>query len=771
MSREKINNTYKDEQLETIVQALEDIQNSELIFNNSWLFDEITGIIQRLKDKSFKIAVVGEFSSGKSTFLNALVGKDLLKHGVKETTATITEIHNDPACKDNALFDVYFLNGDVQTDIPIDRIADFTSTTSIVYEVAQEIEKVVVRAKFLDKGSNVYLIDTPGLNGVADKHREKTIEQIRNAHACIYMMQIRGLSKSDLEFIKYISKYQNNIIFVQNFIDDLKRVERETPEEKICEQKRIIDEIINSHNLKNIRYKIVGISARKALIAREQEFVTYNGETLTKELRERLYKESRIKDIINSMNDLIEENEKNRMQQRDTLKVSYNILLQLKQIVPLEMIKRKSEWENTSDGINMQNYKELLDHLKANHSEEQKKINNYIEIETDIIKKSCRREIEEKIDQVKDNIEKFLKVKRLGEFEEYISISMPNDIYFQIIEAKELINSDLCTKFKNLINNTLLKTQENTKYIKTEADIGRIKLKPIISEFEIQSFPKEESKIDKLEREINERITSKELDREKIKEINEAKNRVDLEIENNYEKKIAIERQREDKVKVLGPMPEIECKKRTEIVVEERQGLSKLLDIFKRKTIEKEIIYYDETKREKWKKEKEKIEDNYRREMKQIEAKLKMLENDKAKYDQDLLFYKVKNEDEKEVKLLESKINHLAALRKELEEKKAKAKIEYLESLRNRVKKSVEQYLENVEKTMTNNFDETIKENKENVTKIVSSLFEISYNERVKQLEAKVGRQTIEVIQGNADEVLKLIEKTTKEMEDYLCLQ
>ena len=199
MLREKMNNTYKDEQLDMIVQALEDIQNSKLIFNNSWLFDEFAGIIQRLKDESFRIAVVGEFSSGKSTFLNALIGKDLLKHGVKE-------IHNDPACKDDALFDVYFLNGDVQTDIPMDRIVDFTSTTSTVHEVAQEIEKVVVKAKFLDKGSNVYLIDTPGLNGVADNHREKTIEQIRNAHACIYMMQIRGLSKSDLEFIKYISK-------------------------------------------------------------------------------------------------------------------------------------------------------------------------------------------------------------------------------------------------------------------------------------------------------------------------------------------------------------------------------------------------------------------------------------------------------------------------------------------------------------------------------------------------------------------------------------
>ena len=39
---------------------------------------------QRLEDKSFRIAVVGEFSSGKSTFINALVQQDLLSHATKK---------------------------------------------------------------------------------------------------------------------------------------------------------------------------------------------------------------------------------------------------------------------------------------------------------------------------------------------------------------------------------------------------------------------------------------------------------------------------------------------------------------------------------------------------------------------------------------------------------------------------------------------------------------------------------------------------------------
>lgn len=41
-------------------------------------------MLERLKTNTFRLAVVGEFSSGKSTFLNAIIGKDILKHGVQE---------------------------------------------------------------------------------------------------------------------------------------------------------------------------------------------------------------------------------------------------------------------------------------------------------------------------------------------------------------------------------------------------------------------------------------------------------------------------------------------------------------------------------------------------------------------------------------------------------------------------------------------------------------------------------------------------------------
>lgn len=100
------------------------------------------------------------------------------------------------------------------------------------------MKKVVLRTHIFDVDYPVSLIDTPGLNGVADNHREKTLNEIKNAHACIYLLQVRGVNKSDADFIKYLSEYQKNILFVQNFIDELHDLEGETPEQKDCSAKK-----------------------------------------------------------------------------------------------------------------------------------------------------------------------------------------------------------------------------------------------------------------------------------------------------------------------------------------------------------------------------------------------------------------------------------------------------------------------------------------------------------------------------------------------------
>ena len=104
---------------------------------------------------------------------------------------------------------------------------EYTSTFSTTYDVINQIKNVNIYVSILNIKEQIVLIDTPGLNGIADGHREQTIELIKNAHFCIYLLQRKGLSNTDIEFLNYIKQYQNNFIIIQNFIDTFNKIKGE----------------------------------------------------------------------------------------------------------------------------------------------------------------------------------------------------------------------------------------------------------------------------------------------------------------------------------------------------------------------------------------------------------------------------------------------------------------------------------------------------------------------------------------------------------------
>ena len=87
-------------------------------------------------------------------------------------------------------------------------------------------------SKFLEDG--VTLVDSPGLNGVADGHREITEQQILKSNASIFLFNSdHPGSKTDFEFLYDLQKKVKTIIFVLNKIDNIKEEEGETVESVI----------------------------------------------------------------------------------------------------------------------------------------------------------------------------------------------------------------------------------------------------------------------------------------------------------------------------------------------------------------------------------------------------------------------------------------------------------------------------------------------------------------------------------------------------------
>ena len=77
-----------------IEKIITQLRNNSTVKKSKQILADIQNIDSRLNEDVFKLAVVGEFSSGKSTFINAIIGMDLLSHSTEETTATLTYITN-----------------------------------------------------------------------------------------------------------------------------------------------------------------------------------------------------------------------------------------------------------------------------------------------------------------------------------------------------------------------------------------------------------------------------------------------------------------------------------------------------------------------------------------------------------------------------------------------------------------------------------------------------------------------------------------------------
>lgn len=290
----------KKELNKRLLSIISDVKNTKTIKAFPYLLETLKNTEFELENNEFKITIVGEFSSGKSTFLNAIIGKDILPHGVKETTAAVTYIHNVPQNDRRLNKAVIHFREETMKDITLDvgenrnALVDYVTTSVKKYHVVQDIVSVDIYVHFADIEDPIVLIDTPGMNGVAEGHKDITLHEIRHSHASICLFHLRGMGKSDLEFIKELMKYQETFFFVLNAIDDIKANE-ETYEGRM--QAFVNDIVSYVYDGKKKPEYVFGVSALKALGARDHS-ITRVYDTDQTDLREsdrvRLLEESKM---------------------------------------------------------------------------------------------------------------------------------------------------------------------------------------------------------------------------------------------------------------------------------------------------------------------------------------------------------------------------------------------------------------------------------------------------------------------------------------------
>ncbi|KAK3001156.1 LOW QUALITY PROTEIN: hypothetical protein RJ639_021752 [Escallonia herrerae] len=187
-----------------LLEALDVIQRAAPLMEEvSLLVDAVSQL-----DEPFLLVIVGEFNSGKSTFINALLGKKYLKDGVVPTTNEITFL-----CF-----------------------------------------------------SEMIIVDTPGTNVILQRQQRLTEEFVPRADLLLFVISAdRPLTESEVAFLRYTQQWKKKVVFVLNKSDIYQNATE--LEEAVAFIKENTQKLLNTESV-----ALYPVSARSALEAKLSAF-------------------------------------------------------------------------------------------------------------------------------------------------------------------------------------------------------------------------------------------------------------------------------------------------------------------------------------------------------------------------------------------------------------------------------------------------------------------------------------------------------------------
>jgi small GTP-binding protein len=139
----------------------------------------------RQLDDLFLVVIVGEFNAGKSAFINALVGEQVLQEGVTPTTARVQVLRHGNAAA-----------------------LDSTPEGLVVVQAPVEILR------------EIHIVDTPGTNAIIREHERLTTDFVPRSDLVLFVTSAdRPFTESERAFLQTIRDWGKKIVIVVNKID------------------------------------------------------------------------------------------------------------------------------------------------------------------------------------------------------------------------------------------------------------------------------------------------------------------------------------------------------------------------------------------------------------------------------------------------------------------------------------------------------------------------------------------------------------------------
>lgn len=397
--------------------------------------DRLTDIINKLENNNFQIVVLGEFSRGKSTFINALLNENILPSSILPTTAVLTKIFYGKERKVKINF-----NDNTSKSIELSELKQYITSLENE-ELSNKITdaEIYYPTEFCKNGCSI--IDTPGVNDINQQKVDITYNYIPQSDAAIILLDPdQPFTESEKEFIenKIIDNKIEKLFFVLNKFD---LIEPAYVEETV---KHVKDRIFSLKKINSSNVNLYCLSSKEALRARiKNEDNDYNFEF-------RKFEDGLMEFLINEKGDYILLNaiEKGKLEktklEEALLAYTHSLKISMEQLV-----EKKAEFDRIKDTTNR-----VCNEVKSQLDFDYKNFQSDIDFKVDIELSSIFDYIYGQISAMTVNKNNY------GEaipkiFESRIEAFVKNSLYPEIVNSLGEINTKLSTVLydhKKIIN-------------------------------------------------------------------------------------------------------------------------------------------------------------------------------------------------------------------------------------------------------------------------------------------------------------------------------
>jgi small GTP-binding protein len=213
-------------------------------------------LLARLAEDQFNLMVVGRFSRGKSTLMNAILGGDHLPTGIVPLTSVITTVRYGSRPQ----VVLHFRDSGLNHEIPLAQLADYVTQKGNPGNVKKIAwAEIQLPVEILRRG--FFFVDTPGLGSPIIENTLTTERFLPQADAFILVTSYESpLSEEEDRILERIRNTGKKLFVVINKQDTVTPPEQEQARQFVAEQL--------TASLERAPDPIHSISARQALEAK-----------------------------------------------------------------------------------------------------------------------------------------------------------------------------------------------------------------------------------------------------------------------------------------------------------------------------------------------------------------------------------------------------------------------------------------------------------------------------------------------------------------------